>query len=257
MGHDRSVVVEHVEGADWALVLTANRSEYGRRYIVPMIFCNDGCGIFATAPNLKSWQRAGLVFVYNPPQDRREEMLKNAVAEFVRTMSHRSEIVERSRVGIVARAKASKQDFNNPPEGFALSEASEPALFWLCSRNETAVQAMRVLRYLIGKHKIGALTQAESEEINRKLILSGGPMSKLFDKLFKPWPALRKATPSIFTINRTNDYTELPQGFFRVLTASEEIAGLQRPVLCWEVGPTVVDGGKRSLSTYRWRNCRW
>lgn len=174
MGHDRSVVVEHVEGADWALVLTANRSEYGRRYIVPMIFCNDGCGIFATAPNLKSWQRAGLVFVYNPPQDRREEMLKNAVAEFVRTMSHRSEIVERSRVGIVARAKASKQDFNNPPEGFALSEASEPALFWLCSRNETAVQAMRVLRYLIGKHKIGALTQAESEEINRKLVLSGG-----------------------------------------------------------------------------------
>jgi hypothetical protein len=173
MGYDRSVVVEHVEGTDWALVLTANRSEYGRRYIVPMIFANDGCGIFATAPNLKSWQRAGLVFVYNPPPDRREEMLKNAVAEFVRTMAHRANILERSRVGIVARAKASRQEFNNPPEGFSLSEASEPALYWLCSRNETAVQAMRVLRYLIGKHNIGALTQAESDAIGKRLILKG------------------------------------------------------------------------------------
>lgn len=67
-----------------------------------------------------------------------------------------------------------------------------------------------------------------------------------FDRLFKPSPALRKATPSIFTINSTNDYTELPQGFFRVLTASgKTLLGYNGSFLAWEVGPTVVDGGKR------------
>ena len=47
----RSVVVQHQEGADWALVIVATRSEYGRRSIVPMIFANEGCGIFAVARN--------------------------------------------------------------------------------------------------------------------------------------------------------------------------------------------------------------
>jgi hypothetical protein len=171
--YERSVIVEHQEGADWALVLVANRNAYGRRYIVPMIFANDGCGLFAVCPNLKSWIRAGLVFVYNPPPDRREELLKNAVAEFVRAVSLRTNILERSRVGIVARAKARPQQFDDPPQGFSISEASEPALWWLCGRSENAVQAMRVLRYLIGKHKLGELTRAEAEALGERLIKRG------------------------------------------------------------------------------------
>src|SRR5437899_1527040 len=104
--YQRSVIVEHQESTDWALVLTANRNAYGRRDITPMIFANDGCGILAVAPQLKAWVRAGLVFVYSPPAERREELLKNAVNEFVRAVSLRTNILERSRVGIVARAKA-------------------------------------------------------------------------------------------------------------------------------------------------------
>lgn len=79
-----------------------------------MIFANDGYGIFAVAPQLKVWVRAGLVSLYNPPVERREELLGNAVIEFVRQVSLRSYICERSKVGIVARAKARREDFNDP-----------------------------------------------------------------------------------------------------------------------------------------------
>jgi hypothetical protein len=168
----QSVIVQHVENADWALVLVATRSEYGRRIITPMIFCCEGCGIFATAPNLRQWIRAGLVYVYNPPPERREEILTNAVTEFVRQVSLRSFIKERSKVGIVARLKA-KTEQVVPPQGFELSEAIEPALFWLCARNETASQAVKVLSYLITKNHIGALTQAEREALGTKLLTRG------------------------------------------------------------------------------------
>ena len=168
----QSVITQHVEGSDWALVLVATRSEYGRRSITPMIFANDACGIFATAPNLKQWIRAGLVYVYNPPPERREEILSNAVTEFVRQISLRSFIKERSKVGIVARLKA-KTEQVVPPQGFELSEAIEPALFWLCSRNETALQAVKVLSYLITKNHIGALTQAERDALGTKLLTRG------------------------------------------------------------------------------------
>lgn len=173
-----SVVVQHVENADWALVLVATRSEYGRRSITPMIFANDGCGIFAAAPNLKQWGRAGLVYVYNPPPDRREEILHNAVTEFVRQVSLRSFIKDRSKVGIVARAKAQALQVV-PPEGFELSEAKEPALFWLCAHSETASQAVRVLSYLISQNHIGALTQHEREAIGTKLLSRGDTLKFL------------------------------------------------------------------------------
>jgi len=165
-------VVQHVEGTDWALVLVATRSEYGRRSITPMIFACEGCGIFAVSPSLKQWIRAGLVYVYNPPPERREEILNNAVTEFVRQISLRSFIKERSKVGIVARAKAKTQQVV-PPDGFELVEATEPALFWLCSRSETASQAVKVLAYLIGKNNIGSLTQHEREAIGQKLLTRG------------------------------------------------------------------------------------
>ena len=82
-----SVVVQHQEGGDYALVLVAMRSDYGRRSIESMIFCCEGCGVFAVAPMLHQWAKAGLVYLFNPPQDRREEMLTNAVGEFVRHVS--------------------------------------------------------------------------------------------------------------------------------------------------------------------------
>lgn len=158
--YSRCVICEHQEGADWALVLVADRNQYGRRSITPMVFANDGCGILAVAPQLKAWVRAGLVVVYSPPLERREELLKYAVQEFVRAVSLRTNILERSRVGIVARAKARSEQVV-PPQGFEISEATEPAFWWLASRSETAGQALKVLSYLIGKNKLGDLTQAE------------------------------------------------------------------------------------------------
>ena len=173
------IVVEHQEGGEWALVLTANRSEYGRRSITPMIFANDGCGIFAVCPQLKIWMRAGLISLYNPPPDRREELLENAVIEFVRQVSLRSFIKERSRVGIVARAKARREEFNIAPEGFELSREMEPAYYWLYERSEAAVQAMRVARYLIEKNHIGALTQEEREAQGIRLLTHGETLKPL------------------------------------------------------------------------------
>jgi hypothetical protein len=177
-----SIVVQHIEGGDWALVIVATRSEYGRRSITPMIFANEGCGIFAVAPQLKAWVRGGLVSLYNPPPERRDELLKNAVAEFVRQVSLRSFICVRSAVGIVARAKARRDDFNESPEGFELRREDEPAFFWLWEKSETAHQAMRVARYLIDKNKIGALTQAERDAIGQRLLTKGESLKNVFPR---------------------------------------------------------------------------
>src|SRR6266404_4249085 len=136
MGYSRCVIAQHQEAGDWSFVLVAVRNAYGRRNITAMIFTCDGAGILAVAPQLRAWVKAGLVFVYNSPPDRREELLKNATDEFIRAVALRTNILERSRVGIVARAKA-KNEQVIPPQGFILSEATEPALLWLCSRNET------------------------------------------------------------------------------------------------------------------------
>jgi hypothetical protein len=147
-----------------------------------MIFTVKGCGLFAVAPMLKQWERAGLVFTYDPPPDQRAELLKNAVTEFVRQVSLRSFIVERSGVGIVGRAKARGEEFDNPPEGFELSQQTEPAFAWLFSKTDAAVQAMRVLRYLIVKNGIGELTQSERESIGMKHLTKGETLKNVFKR---------------------------------------------------------------------------
>jgi hypothetical protein len=169
----QSVVVEHQEGADFAIVIVASRNDYGRREIVPMIFACEGCGILAAAPMAKLWQRAGLLAIYNPPIDKREELLRNAVIEFIRQVALRSFIKERSKVGIVARARARREEFNNSIPGFEINAAREPAFAWLYEHSENVQQALRVARYLIAKNKIGELTLAEREAHGEKLLAGG------------------------------------------------------------------------------------
>jgi hypothetical protein len=137
-----------------------------------MLFTCDGAPTFAVAPQLRSWSKAGLIFVYNSLPDHREQLLKNATDDFIRAVALRSNFLERSRVGIVARAKARNEQVI-PPQGFEISEATEPAFWWLASRSEPAGQALRVLSYLISKHKLGELTQAEREELGTRLIKRG------------------------------------------------------------------------------------
>jgi len=168
---ENSIVVEHQEGSDWALVITATRSAYGRRSVVPMLFIIDGCGDFAECPQLRNWARGGLLCIYNPAPEKREALLKNCIAEYVRQCSLRTFIKERSKVGIVARARASKSE--KPVEFFGLTRESEPALFWLCDRSATAYQALRVARYLVEKNHIGELTQGEREAAAMKHITRG------------------------------------------------------------------------------------
>lgn len=48
------------------------------------------------------------------------------------------------------------------------------------------------------------------------------------------------------TINSGADYAELPQGFFNVIALSRQISlGYNGGFLSWNVGETVVDGGRR------------
>lgn len=183
---ENSIVVEHQEGSDWALVITATRSAYGRRSVVPMLFIIDGCSDFAECPQLRTWARSGLVALYNPAPENREGLLKNCVADFVRQVSLRSFIKERSKVGIVARHRASKAE--KPIEFFGLSRESEPALFWLCDRSTTAYQALRVCRYLVEKHSIGALTQSERDEIGMRNITHGETL-KSASRILNHWRA--------------------------------------------------------------------
>jgi hypothetical protein len=68
----------------------------------------------------------------------------------------------------------------------------------------------------------------------------------LFSKL-KPSVLRTQSTSSIFTVSGSQDYAELPQGFFRVDAASgKKSLGYNCPAfLCWDVGPTVVVGRER------------
>jgi hypothetical protein len=178
----RSVVCQHIEGGDYALILVATRSDYGRRDICPMIFTNKGCGLFAVAPQLNQWIKAGLVFQYDPPPERGAEILKNATNEFIRQIALKSFIAERSSVGIVARAKIKGDQFDTPPAGFELHREKEPAFFWLFEKTDAAVQAMRVLRYLIQKNGIGELTQQEREAIGERLLTGGERLKNIFGR---------------------------------------------------------------------------
>ena len=178
----RSVIAQHIERGDYALILVATRSDYGRRDICPMIFSVKGCGIFSVAPMLNQWIKAGQVFQYDPPPDQRAEILKNAVNEFIRQVARVSFIAERSSVGIVARAKSRGEEFDDPPKGFELSREREPAFFWLFEKTDAAVQGMRVLRYLIDKNGIGELTQQEREAIGEKLLTGGERLKNVFQR---------------------------------------------------------------------------
>jgi hypothetical protein len=146
---------------------------YGRRTATPMIFCCSDCGIFAAAPQLKNWQRAGLVCVYTVAPERREEILSNAVQEFCRQVGLRSFVKERTKVGIAARGKARSKAYDEPLEFFGLNREQEPAFFWLLEKDSTAYQALRVAQFLAEKYRIGELTQAEREALATKLLTNG------------------------------------------------------------------------------------
>jgi hypothetical protein len=50
----------------------------------------------------------------------------------------------------------------------------------------------------------------------------------------------------VISVTGPTDYSELPQGFFRVVTASgKEGLGYNGAFLCWDVGTTVVVGRER------------
>jgi hypothetical protein len=138
-----------------------------------MIFCCADCGTFATAPQLRNWQRGGLVCIYNPQPERREETLANAVQEFCRQVSLRSFIKERTKVGIVARAKAQAKKYDEPLQFFGITREQEPAFYYLLEHDSTAYQGLRVAKFLVEKYQIGALTQAEREALALKLQLNG------------------------------------------------------------------------------------
>ncbi len=170
---DSSIVVHHQQGGDWALVIVCTRSQFGRRSVVPMIFCCVDCGIFATAPQLRNWQRGGLLCIYNPQPEHREEMLGNAIQEFCRQVRQRSFIRERTKVGIVARAKAASKKYDEPINFFGVTREQEPAFYFLLEHDSTAYQALRVAKFLVEKHGIGQLTQAEREALAMKLQFNG------------------------------------------------------------------------------------
>ena len=52
----------------------------------------------------------------------------------------------------------------------------------------------------------------------------------------------------VVTVNSPVDYEEIPEGFFRCLTASgAESRGWKGSFLAWKVGPVIVDGGQRHI----------
>ena len=58
----------------------------------------------------------------------------------------------------------------------------------------------------------------------------------------------RSSSITFVEVNSTLDYSALPKGFFRCLTASGvETLGYNGSFLAWKVGETVVDGNRRVI----------
>jgi hypothetical protein len=73
-------------------------------------------------------------------------------------------------------------------------------------------------------------------------------MSGMFSNLLSVlWPEPQPTATKVITITGSNDYAELPQGFFRVRAASgkESLGYNCSTFLCWNVGPSVVVGRER------------
>lgn len=73
-------------------------------------------------------------------------------------------------------------------------------------------------------------------------------MSGMFSNLLSVLrPAPQPTTIRVVSVDGPTDYAELPQGFFRVETASGKASlGYNCPAfLCWDVGTTVVVGRER------------
>jgi hypothetical protein len=169
---DQAVVVEHTEGGDWALVLTATRRADGRRCVEAMIFANADAGVFAECPLTREWAYAHHIHVFPATTpEHRANLLKEAVAMYVEVAGKHSYILEHSRVGILNKRKAKAAKFDDPIPGFNLG--SEPAFRWLYGKSESAQQAMRLLRFFIDKWQLGRYTQQERENMATRLTLRG------------------------------------------------------------------------------------
>lgn len=167
------VVVEHQEAADWALVLTASRTG-DRRFFTPFLFACDSVGLFAACPNADIWARRNKLRVFKThglTPTVCEELLKNAVADLLGQIRQVSSVLEHTRVGLITKVKAMGYDQALP--NFSLDD--EPAFRWLYEhkRGESAVQAMRVCRYLADKHGLGKLSLQELERIATHRIMKG------------------------------------------------------------------------------------
>jgi len=167
------VAVEHVEAGDWALVLTASRTG-DERYFTPFLFACDTAGLFATCPNADIWARQGLLRIFKTQgltPEIREELLRNSITDIFRQIGAVCSILERVRVGIVPKMKATGYDQALP--GFKLD--TEQAFRWLYEhkRGENAVSAMRICRYLADKHGIGRLSLSELNNLAERKIRKG------------------------------------------------------------------------------------
>jgi hypothetical protein len=241
----RSVIAQHIEGGDYALILVATQNDDGSRQIVPMIFCCKGCGIFAVAPQLNQWIKSGLVFQYDPQTEHGAELLKNATNEFVRQIGLKSVIAERSSVGIVARVKAQSETIDTPPAGFELNREKEPAFFWLFEKTDAAPQAMRVLKYLIAKNGIGEISDVKihiSCQADRDLIPQG---------FFRSVDSFGE---KLAYKNGTDIYLSVPPSFRhpnsgKTITLDKPVHTL--PVVCWSFrsSTSVIGGSGRFIDT--------
>ena len=171
------VIVEHQQGPDWALVLTASRVGE-RRHFTPFIFAFGTDGLFATCPNADAWAHHGklrLFSAHGRTPAIREELLRNAVADVVKHCHNAGTVLEHTRVGFVKGLRAAP--YVNALPNFKSALDNEPAFEWLYeskgSDSDYAVQALCICKYLAAKHGLDKLSLAELEAAGTRRILKG------------------------------------------------------------------------------------
>jgi hypothetical protein len=160
MNRPKAVVVTYRERDDWALILIAWRDQFGQRGISPLIIvpqtsvmllglCGAGTYVLPTA---------------HVKESLREECLKNAVADYVRQAREEyMRVIEQASPGLIQNLRTLSYD--EATSGFQVPV--DAAFRRLCNSrvSDKAMAALRLVRFLADKHKLGEPTLEESDNV--------------------------------------------------------------------------------------------
>jgi len=157
----KDVVVACTGGADWALLLIAEKGLSGRK-ISPVVYATRSSLLYAICPT------KGLRVANNDHKEALAEMISN---DF-QVVKSSTNVLAFAETSLLNNIKA--WPYREPLQDFALQQTSTFTWMYSSSKFRDDVEnALRLCRYLIDKHHLGDWTMAEKERAGTISIMKG------------------------------------------------------------------------------------